>query len=209
MQCRLAKGHPFPAGNPVIITETNLKRNQTEQKMSFNPKYAILLLPLALAACSSMPSGPNVMVLPGNGKSLEQFQADDFFCRQYASMQIGANANDAAVSSGVKTAALGTALGAASGALIDGGHGATVGAGAGLLIGGVAGAGASSTTGYEAQIRYDNAYQQCMYAKGNSIPVTTNYSRTKNHGNPSRQNNYGPPPDTTSPPPAKYVVPGK
>ncbi len=175
--------------------------------MSFNSKYAILLLPLALAACSSMPSGPNVMVLPGNGKSLEQFQADDSFCRQYASMQIGTSANEAAITSGVKTAALGTALGAASGALIDGGHGAAVGAGAGLLIGGVAGADAGRTTGYEAQIRYDNAYQQCMYAKGNSIPVTTNYSRTGNNGNQPWQNNYGPPPDTTSPPPDRHVVP--
>lgn len=92
--------------------------------MSFNAKHALLLLPLALVACSSMPSGPNVTVLPGSGKTLEQFQADDFFCRQYASMQIGTNANEVSVNSGVKTAALGTALGAASGAMIDGGHGA-------------------------------------------------------------------------------------
>ena len=62
--------------------------------MSFNAKHALLLLPLALVACSSMPSGPNVTVLPGSGKTLEQFQADDFFCRQYASMQIGTNANE-------------------------------------------------------------------------------------------------------------------
>ena len=180
-----------------------------EQNMSFNAKHTLLLLPLALVACSSMPSGPNVMVLPGSGKTLEQFQADDFFCRQYASMQIGTNANEVSVNSGVKTAALGTALGAASGAMIDGGHGAAVGAGVGLLLGGVTGASAGSATGYEAQIRYDNAYQQCMYAKGNSIPVTTNYSQTGNIANSPKQDNYGPPPNTHSPPPAKYVVPGR
>ena len=101
--------------------------------MSYRIKYALLLLPLALAACSSMPSGPNVMVLPGNGKTLEQFHTDDMFCRQYAAMQTGTSTNDVAMESGVKTAALGTALGAASGALIDGGHGA---AGDGLAVGG-------------------------------------------------------------------------
>lgn len=177
--------------------------------MSFNAKYTLLLLPLALAACSSMPSGPNVMVLPGSGKSLEQFQSDDFFCRQYAAMQSGTNTRDAAVDSGIQTAALGTALGAASGTMIDGGHGAAVGAGVGLLFGGMAGAGSGSTTAYEAQIRYDNAYQQCMYTKGNSIPVTTDYSQGGNTGNTPKPVNYGPPPNTTAPPPAQYVVPGK
>ena len=177
--------------------------------MSFNSKYFLLLMPLALVACSSMPSGPNVMVLPGKGKTMEQFQADEFFCRQYASSQIGTNSNEVATSSGVKTAALGTALGAASGALIDGGQGAAVGAGIGLLLGGLTGAGSGSTSGYEAQVRYDNAYQQCMYAKGNLIPVTTSYSQGENTGNAPQTNNYGPPPNTTAPPPSRYVVPGK
>ncbi len=176
--------------------------------MSFNSKYFLLLMPLALVACSSMPSGPNVMVLPGKGKTMEQFQADDYFCRQYASSQIGTNSNEVATSSGVKTAALGTALGAASGALIDGGQGAAVGAGIGLLLGGLTGAGSGSTSGYEAQIRYDNAYEQCMYAKGNLIPVTTTYSQGENTGNTSTDN-YGPPPNVQTPPPSRYVVPGK
>ena len=174
--------------------------------MSYRIKYALLLLPLALATCSSMPSGPNVMVLPGNGKTLEQFHTDDMFCRQYAAMQTGTSTNDVAMESGVKTAALGTALGAASGALIDGGHGAAVGAGVGLVLGGATGAASGSTTGYQAQIRYDNAYQQCMYAKGHSIPVTTTYSQNTGASKPAT---YGPPPNTQTPPPAKYVVPEK
>lgn len=178
--------------------------------MSIRSNSCLLLLPLILTACSSMPSGPNVMVLPGSGKSLEQFQSDDFFCRQYAAMQVGTNANDATINSGIKTAALGTALGGASGALIDGGQGAAVGAGVGLLLGGVAGTAAGSSTGYEAQIRYDNAYQQCMYAKGNRIPVITEYSENDKTDNSRKTLRYdGPPPNTETPPPAQYIVPGK
>lgn len=179
--------------------------------MSFNAKYAALLLPLALAACTSIPQGPNVMVLPGNGKTLEQFQSDDVFCRQYASMQSGTNANDVAVDNGVKSAAVGTALGAASGALIGGGEGAAVGAGVGLLVGGLAGTGSGSATGYQSQVRYDNAYQQCMFARGHSIPVTASYSApSRNKENtpaPRKQNYYGPPPNTQTPPPPQYIVP--
>jgi len=44
---------------------------------------------LLLAACSSTPSGPDILALPGNGKSLEQFNGDDVSCRQYALGQLG------------------------------------------------------------------------------------------------------------------------
>ena len=156
-----------------------------------------------------MPSGPNVMVLPGKGVSFEQFRADDLLCRQYAASQTGTNSNDAAINSGVKSAAVGTALGAAGGALIDGGHGAAVGAGVGLVFGGLTGAGSGTTSSYQAQLRYDNAYQQCMYSRGNSIPVTTNYSSGNTQNAPQRQPDYGPPPTTQTPPPARYIVPGQ
>lgn len=179
--------------------------------MSFHTKYVALLLPFALAACTTIPQGPNVMVLPGKGKTLEQFQSDDVFCRQYASMLSGTNANDVAIDNGVKSAALGTALGAASGALIGGGDGAAVGAGVGLMVGGLAGTSSGSATGYEAQIRYDNAYQQCMFARGHSIPVTASYSTqsgtTKKTEGTRKQNYYGPPPNTKTPPPPQYIVP--
>jgi hypothetical protein len=45
---------------------------------------------LTLGACASAPTGPSVMVLPGAGKSLEQFQLDDGACRQWAGQQVGA-----------------------------------------------------------------------------------------------------------------------
>ncbi len=138
--------------------------------MSFDTKYALLLLPLTLVACSSMPPGPNVMVLPGSGKTIEQFHEDDSFCRQYASAQIGANSD-------AKTATLETTE-----------------------------ANASNTMSHEVQIRYDNAYQQCMHSKGNRIPVMAHSSQTNNPGKPSKSSYAGPPPNTQTPPPAKYIV---
>jgi hypothetical protein len=35
-----------------------------------------------LGACSTLPTGPNVMVLPGVGKPFDQFQVDDMVCRR-------------------------------------------------------------------------------------------------------------------------------
>ncbi|MGA8049498.1 MAG: hypothetical protein WCA09_04915, partial [Burkholderiales bacterium] len=65
---------------------------------------------LALGACAVVPpSGPSVMVLPGEGKSFDQFRADDFQCRQFADAQIGgAQPSQAQVNSGVASAAIGT-----------------------------------------------------------------------------------------------------
>ena len=80
-----------------------------------SPEFAVVSVGAALvvAACASIPTGPNVLVLPGNGKSFEQFQTDDAVCRQWSAQQ----------------------------------------------------------TGTSVQVRYDIAYAQCMYAKGNQIPV--------------------------------------
>lgn len=132
---------------------------------------------LALAGCTTMPSGPNVMALPGNGKTFEQFRNDDFQCRQYAQSQLGgATPTTAMEDSGVRSAALGTLLGAAAGAAVNGGRGAAVGAGTGLAFGGLAGAGAGQASGYGVQRRYDYAYMQCMYAQGNRVPSAGGYA---------------------------------
>lgn len=75
------------------------------------------LAAVVIGGCAPTPVGPTVMVLPGPGKSLEQFRTDDADCRPWASQQVG-----------------------------------------------------TSHDGYgTAQWRYDIAYQQCMYAKGNQI----------------------------------------
>ena len=62
-----------------------------------------LLAPLLLAACTVMPQGPTAMVLPGTGKSFEQFRGDDMQCRSYAQGQLGgSSAQQAGVDSGVR-----------------------------------------------------------------------------------------------------------
>lgn len=127
---------------------------------------------LMLGACVSLPDGPSVMVLPGTGKNFDQFRADDFVCRQFASQQMGGRtASGLASDSGVRSAAVGTILGAAAGAAIDGGRGAGIGAGAGMAMGGLSGTQTAQASGYGAQQRYDVGFMQCMYAKGHRIPA--------------------------------------
>jgi len=130
----------------------------------------------SLAACVRIPTGPNVMVLPGTGKSFEQFIADDGLCRDWAARRTGGSVDRAATDSAVETAALGTAVGAASGGAIGAasgspGAGAAVGAGVGLLGGTAVGADYAEGVRWSLQHRYDAAYMQCMYAMGNQIPI--------------------------------------
>lgn len=128
---------------------------------------------LLLGACVSLPSGPSVMVLPGTGKSFDQFRADDYECRQFANFQVGGtDANQAAGESVAKSAVLGAVVGTAAGAAIGGRSGAGVGAGAGTAMGALAGTGAGDASAYGVQRRYDYAFVQCMYAKGHKVPVS-------------------------------------
>ena len=74
---------------------------------------SLLPVVLVLVACTSVPTGPGVLVLPGTGRNFDQFRLDDADCRQYASAQIGGGtANAAATDSGVRSAVIGTAIGA-------------------------------------------------------------------------------------------------
>lgn len=161
----------------------------------------VTVVPL-LGACATVPAGPSVMVMPGQGKSFEQFQADDAACRQWAGMQTGISPGQAATSSGITSAVVGTMLGAAAGAAIGAAAGnpalgAAAGAGGGLLMGSAAGASGAQYSGYQVQRRYDIAYQQCMYAKGNQIPGVR---RTSVRGPV-------PPPPPPPPPPGGSLTP--
>lgn len=159
------------------------------------------LLPVFfLAACASIPSGPSMMVLPGSGKTFDQFRGDDAYCKQYASEQVGGTTpNQAAVSSGAGTAAIGTGLGAAAGAAFGGGTGAAIGAGSGLLVGGLMGTNTARSSGYVAQQRYDMGYIQCMYAKGHRVPVSGQI--VDNYRGQAYGGNSPPPPPSGNPPP--------
>src|SRR5262249_45430403 len=123
------------------------------------------------------PTGPTREAFPGRDKSFEQFQVDDASCRDYAYTQTGGkSAADRANESAVGSAVVGTALGAAAGALIGGNHtGAGIGAGVGLIAGSAAGSGTSQGAYQSTQRRYDGAYYQCMYAKGNKVPMYGRY----------------------------------
>ena len=168
--------------------------------------FLSLVALLMLVGCATIPKGPSVMVLPGAGKSFEQFQADDAVCRQWASQHIGVAPQEAAGQSTAKGAVAGTVIGAGLGAAIGSasgaaGTGAAIGAASGLLLGSAAGASAGEASGYEAQRRYDIAYEQCMYARGNSIPgvITRTPKRRYPPPPPPPGYNYGPPPDYSEP----------
>lgn len=156
---------------------------------------------LLLGGCASIPTGPSVLALPGTGKSFDNFRADDAECRQFALSQVGGNtAEQSANEAGIRSAAVGTVVGAVAGAAIGGQHGAGVGAGTGLLVGSMAGASAARESAYGSQEQYDNAYIQCMYARGERVPVPAAFMRQQQLQAPSAPASaplYPPPPPKT------------
>ena len=163
----------------------------------------VFIILVMLAGCATMPTGPKVQVLPGPGKPFEVFMADDAICRQWANQQIGgaspsqtANQNLAtgATVGSVVGAAMGAAIGAATG---NAAAGAAIGGATGLLGGTAMGANAGAASEWQLQRRYDIAYQQCMYAKGNQIPGAVRRTARA----------YAPPPPPPPPPKVVVVVP--
>jgi hypothetical protein len=159
---------------------------------------------LALCGCVTTPTAPAVMALPGQYKPWDQFRADDLECRNYAYAAVGGPAsaqaaNNAATAQAVGAAAVGAAVGAIIGSVSGyAGQGAAIGAGSGLLLGSAAGSNTAGLSQYELQQRYDGAYMQCMYARGNQIPVRGMPGPGYGYPQPS----YGsPPPSYGSPPP--------
>lgn len=158
----------------------------------------VLLLP----GCAVTPSTPGVLVLPGAGKTATQYQADQAGCQQQAKEQVAPGV-DAANQQAAATVLVGSAVGAAIGALVGyggyGGYGhyagqaAAWGAGAGLMYGGAVGGGGSQAANPGLQQRYDNAYAQCMVLRGNQMPAVAAYRRAA----PA----YPPPPPGVAPPP--------
>lgn len=159
-------------------------------------RWALLVACAALAGCATLPSGPSVLVLPGTGKTFDQFQTDNAVCRQYAHAQVGGTtAAQASTSSTFKSAGLGALLGGALGAAAGEGRGAAIGAASGALFGTAVGSSAGYGAAGSLQQRYDYAYEQCMYARGNKIPVAGHFEEAQ------PQRNYPPPPPSRSQPP--------
>src|SRR3954464_1166287 len=159
---------------------------------------------LAVAGCASTPPpGPSVMVLPGTAKSFDEFRHDDHDCRGYAYVQSGAQGADQAASNATaKSAAVGAIVGTAAGAALGGnGHAALAGAGVGTATGAMIGTSGAAQGSYSVQRRYDNAFTQCMYAKGNKVPMALAPRRPAAPSSPSYPR---PPPP---PPPPSYGPP--
>jgi len=96
MPRRLAAGNAAAGARRLIQVASIMKL------LRFSP---LLLGVLLLGACVSMPKGPSVMVLPGTGKSFDQFRYDDVECRQFADVQVGgASPSDIAADSAAKSA---------------------------------------------------------------------------------------------------------
>lgn len=153
---------------------------------------ALLVPALLLSACATEPLGPTVAVMPAPNKPFDVFQTDQAVCKQFASDQVRGGAEQSN-NQQVGTAVLGTLLGAGLGAALGGGRGAAVGAGVGAVGGTAVGASGGQRTQYSLQQRYDLAYAQCMYSRGNQVP---GYQ-------PPPPAGYAPPP----PPPPGYAPP--
>jgi hypothetical protein len=159
---------------------------------------AALLALLALGGCVSVPQGPTVAVMPGTGKSFEQFRADGDACQQYAQSAIAGPsqaAHDQAAANAVGGAAVGAAIGALIGSTTgQAGSGAAWGAGTGLLVGGTAAGNSGVASSYSLQRQFDIAYMQCMYTRGNQVPARV----ARSYAPPVR---YRVPPNAATPPP--------
>jgi len=160
------------------------------RRAGFIGATALLLLP----GCVQQPLGPTVAVMPAPNKPFAAFQDDQALCRQFADQQVAGGAQ-AANNRAIGTAVIGTVLGAGLGAAVGGGQGAAIGAGAGALGGTVVGAGPASGAQQSLQTRFNIAYSQCMYARGNQVP-----------GFP-RPTAPPPPPPGSPPPPPPGVPP--
>jgi len=136
--------------------------------MSRMPVTMGLLAAALVNGCATPPMGPTAHVMPAPGKPFEVFAQDQATCKQFAAGEVDGGATMANLKE-LGTAAVGTALGAGLGAAVRGGRGAEVGGSVGA-IGGTAMAGQGSSRDQASlQGRYDLAYTQCMFARGNQI----------------------------------------
>ena len=130
---------------------------------------------LLLGACATQPTGPAVTVMPSPNKPFAVFQADQTMCKQHADSQVAGGALQANTQQ-ILTTAISTVLTGGLGAAISGARGAGIGAGIGALGGTAVGAGPAGRAQDSLQQRYDSAYAQCMYSRGNQVPGFTTAS---------------------------------
>jgi uncharacterized protein YcfJ len=164
---------------------------------------ATIAAALTLSACTQAPMGPTVGVMPGPNKPFSVFQEDQAICRQFAEQQVGGaqQAENTATTQTLIGAGVGTLLGAGLGAAIGGGRGAAIGAAAGAVGGTAVGASQAQGSTMSVQRRYDIAYEQCMYSRGNQVPGYVQPAPAMSPPPPPPPSGYPPPPP---PPPPGY-----
>lgn len=161
-----------------------------------------------LAGCVAVPQGPTVAVVPGPGKSPQQYNADAGNCQQSAQAAISGPAQNAQ-GNAATVAAGGAMLGAAVGALFgaatgNAGAGAAWGAGTGMMVGGASAGGAGAASSYNLQRQYDAIYVQCMANLGNAVPGTRVVRRSSAPAATAAQppsGRFSVPPNALTPPP--------
>jgi hypothetical protein len=109
--------------------------------------------------------------MPSPNKPFDVFMQEDQRCRSWASHSIGIPGHDAAAETLLKSAGAGAAIGAIAGAAAGGARGVGAGVAIGTTAGAAVGAGQGAAVAGNAQRRYDTAYLQCMYSKGNLVPT--------------------------------------
>ena len=125
---------------------------------------------LLMASCAEMPTGPSIAVMPAPNKPFDVFVQEDQLCRGWAAHSIGQPGHDAAAQRLLSSTAAGLAIGTLVGAVAGGHRNVEAGAAMGTVMGAATGASQSNEAAWSAQRRYDIAYQQCMYSKGNFVP---------------------------------------
>ena len=143
----------------------------------------VVALGLLLSGCARPRWGRRCRLCPGRGSRSTRsssIRPAAGSCAKSAVAGQAQNANNRAVGA----AAIGTVLGAGLGAAIGGGRGAAIGAGSGAIAGTGLGMGGSSRNEQSGiQQQYDNAFAQCMYAKGNMVtgygPMMVNARRRR------------------------------
>lgn len=129
-----------------------------------------------VAGCATAPMGPTVQVMPAPGKPFDLFQQEQRACQDYAYNAMGGQAAvDKANTSALANGVIATGVGAVAGGLVGAagkhaGGGAQIGAAGGMVVGSAMAANGAARSTLTMQQLYDNAYTQCMYAKGNQVP---------------------------------------
>lgn len=134
------------------------------QKRISRSTWCVIAIALFAEACATAGrDGPSIAVLPGGGKSMSEFNADDITCRTTARAR--------STDRGPPPAAMGLssepALVASRGRIALRPETDT---GTGSIFGGALAP--ASDNSFTPQQRYDTAYLQCMHSKGHKIPVS-------------------------------------